>query len=187
MPSAHAQLAPAPADADGTRTATPPTIRRYAIGDIGWAIERHGRLYAEEFGWNGEFEAMVAGLFARFAETRDPAREDFWVAEIDGARVGCCFVVANADEPALAQLRCMLVEPAGRGRGVGRALLEHALDFARGAGYSGMMLWTNDTLHAARRLYESAGFRLVGEQPHHSYGVDLVGQVWRLAFRGDST
>lgn len=159
-----------------------PTLRAPAIGDIGWAIERHGRLYAEEYGWNGEFEAMVCGLFAGYLATRDPARDDFWVAEVDGARAGCCFVVANADDPSLAQLRCLLVEPAARGRGVGRALVARAIAYSRAAGYTGMVLWTHDILVPARRLYESYGFRLVASAPARAYGAELVSQTWRLDF-----
>jgi DNA-binding MarR family transcriptional regulator/GNAT superfamily N-acetyltransferase len=154
------------------------TIRAHRPGDIGWAIERHGRLYADEYGWNQEFEALVATLFAGFATRHDPARERMWIAELDGARVGCVFVVRNADDPDLAQLRCLLVDPAGRGRGVGRRLVERCIGFARGAGYRGMTLWTNDVLVSARRIYEAAGFALAKEYRHHSFGHDLVGQIW---------
>lgn len=171
-------LAPA-----STETAATPTIRRHAIGDIGWAIERHARLYAEEYGWNDEFEALVTTLFARFVSRRDPAREDFWIAELDGDRVGCTFVAANEDDPTLAQLRCLLVEPRGRGRGVGRALVDRAIAFARAAGYRGMVLWTYDILAPARQLYESSGFRLAESAPAHAYGADLVSQIWRLDFQ----
>jgi DNA-binding MarR family transcriptional regulator/GNAT superfamily N-acetyltransferase len=154
------------------------TIRAHRPGDIGWAIERHGRLYADEYGWNQEFEALVATLFAGFATRHDPARERMWIAELDGARVGCVFVVRNADDPDLAQLRCLLVDPAGRGRGVGRRLVERCIGFARGAGYRGMTLWTNDVLVSARRIYEAAGFALAKEYRHRSFGHDLVGQIW---------
>lgn len=153
-------------------------IRAHRPGDIGWAIERHGRLYADEYGWNQEFEALVATLFAGFATRHDPAHERMWVAELDGARVGCVFVVRNADDPDLAQLRCLLVDPAGRGRGVGRRLVERCIGFARGAGYRGMTLWTNDVLVSARRIYEAAGFALAKEYRHRSFGHDLVGQIW---------
>ena len=153
-------------------------IREYRIGDIGWAIERHGRLYAEEFDWNGEFEALVATLFARFAAKHDPASERFWVAEVDAERAGCVFVVRNEKDPLAAQLRCLLVDPRARGLGVGRTLVEECIRFAKSAGYERMMLWTNDVLTAARRIYEAAGFSLVEEAPHHIFGHDLIGQVW---------
>jgi DNA-binding MarR family transcriptional regulator/GNAT superfamily N-acetyltransferase len=153
-------------------------LRPYRIGDLGWAIEQHGRLYAEEFGWNGEFEALVATLFARFATNHDPQSERFWVAEVDGERAGCVFVVRNDEDPRTAQLRCLLVDPRGRGLGVGRRLVEECLRFAKSAGYERMLLWTNDVLVAARRIYEGAGFSLLEESPHHSFGHDLVGQIW---------
>jgi DNA-binding MarR family transcriptional regulator/GNAT superfamily N-acetyltransferase len=153
-------------------------IRPYRIGDVGWAIERHGRLYAQEFGWNQEFEALVATLFARFATAHDPVSEQFWVAEVDGERVGCVFVVRNEEDPLAAQLRCLLVDPAGRGLGLGRRLVDECIDFAKSAEYERIILWTNDVLVAARRIYEGAGFSLVEESPHHSFGHDLVGQIW---------
>jgi DNA-binding MarR family transcriptional regulator/GNAT superfamily N-acetyltransferase len=154
-------------------------VRPYRIGDVGWAIEQHGRLYAEEFGWNREFEALVATLFARFATNHDPESEQFWIAEVDGARVGCVFVVRNENDPRAAQLRCLLVDPRGRGLGVGRRLVDECIHFAKSAGYERMLLWTNDILVAARRVYEGAGFSLVEESPHHSFGHDLVGQIWK--------
>lgn len=154
------------------------TIREHQIGDMGWAIEQHGRLYAEEFGWNGEFEALVATLFARFAANRDPASERFWVAEVNAERVGCVFVVRNEKDPRAAQLRCLLVDPRARGLGLGRRLVDECIQFARSVGYERMLLWTNDVLTAARRIYGSAGFSLVEESPHRSFGHDLVGQVW---------
>ena len=156
-------------------------VREHAIGDIGWAIERHGRLYAQEYGWNHEFEALGAQLFAQFAARHDPARERCWIAEIDGERVGCVFLVALADDPAVAQLRCLLVDPRARGLGVGRRLVDTCIGFAREAGYARMRLWTNDVLVAARRIYQACGFALVEENRHHSFGHDLVGQVWERA------
>jgi len=164
-------------ESGATRGATI-AVRPYRIGDVGWAIEQHGRLYAEEFGWNSEFEALVAILFARFATNHDPRSEQFWVAEVDGERVGCVFVVHNEKDPRTAQLRCLLVNPSGRGLGVGRRLVDECLRFAKSAGYERMLLWTNDVLVSARRIYEGAGFSLVEESPHHSFGHDLVGQIW---------
>ncbi|MBX9403692.1 helix-turn-helix domain-containing GNAT family N-acetyltransferase [Lysobacter sp. BMK333-48F3] len=156
-------------------------IRAHAAGDIGWAIERHGRLYAEEYGWNHEFEALVAQLFAQFAARHDPARERCWIADIDGERVGCVFLVAHADDPTVAQLRCLLVDPRARGLGVGRRLVDTCLGFAREVGYARMRLWTNDVLASARRIYQACGFALIEENPHRSFGHDLVGQVWERA------
>jgi len=158
-------------------------IRTYRVGDIGWAIERHAQLYAEEYRWNEEFEALVASLFARFANEHDPAKERLWVAELEGERVGCVFVVRNEDDPSVAQLRCLLVDPKGRGLGIGKRLVAECVAFARSAGYPKMMLWTNDVLVAARHIYETAGFALAKEEPHHSFGHDLVGQIWTLDLR----
>ena len=154
------------------------TVRRHRIGDIGWAIERHGRLYADEYGWNAEFEALVASLFARFATQHDPASERCWIAERDGERVGCVFVVRNEEDPRAAQLRCLLVDPQARGLGIGRRLVDACIRFATSAGYDRILLWTNDVLVSARRIYEAAGFALVEEERHHSFGHDLVGQIW---------
>jgi len=153
-------------------------VRPYRIGDVGWAIEQHGRLYAEEFGWNGDFEALAATLFARFATNHDPEAEQFWIAEVDGERAGCVFVVRNEKDPRAAQLRCLLVTPRARGLGLGRRLVDECLAFAKSAGYERMLLWTNDVLAAARTLYVGAGFSLVEESPHRSFGHDLVAQIW---------
>jgi DNA-binding MarR family transcriptional regulator len=153
-------------------------IRTYRMGDIGWAIERHAQLYAEEYQFNEEFEALVAKLFARFANEHDPEKERMWVAELGGERVGCVFVVRSEEDPSMAQLRCLLVDPRGRGLGVGRRLVAECIAFARSADYPRMMLWTNDVLVSARRTYEAAGFALVKEERHHSFGCDLNGQVW---------
>lgn len=153
-------------------------IRTFRIGDVGWAIERHGQLYAKEFCWNQEFEALVATLFAKFATQHDAASEQFWIAEVDEERAGCVFIVRSDKDPRAAQLRCLLVEPHARGRGLGRLLVDECIRFAKSAGYERIILWTNDILVSARRIYETAGFSLVEEQPHHSFGHDLVGQIW---------
>jgi DNA-binding MarR family transcriptional regulator/GNAT superfamily N-acetyltransferase len=154
-------------------------VREPRPGDIGWAIFAHGELYAKQFSWNAEFEALVAKLFADFANKHDPAAERMWVAEMDGERVGTVFVVRNADDPDVAQLRCLLVDPKGRGLGIGTRLVDECVAFARAAGYRAIMLWTNDVLISARRIYEGAGFKLDHEYQHHSFGHDLVAQVWR--------
>ena len=154
------------------------TIRPYTVGDVGWAIERHGQLYADEYGWNEEFEALVAKLFAKFATHHDSLKEQFWVAELDGERSGCVFVVRSEKDATAAQLRCLLVDPQARGFGVGRRLVDECIRFAKSAGYREIILWTNDVLVAARRIYEAAGFSLVEESPHRSFGHDLVGQYW---------
>jgi len=153
-------------------------VRPYGIGDVGWAIERHGQLYANEFGWNREFEALVAALLAKFATRHQAGAEQFWVAEVDNLRAGCVFVVRSEKDPQAAQLRCLLVDPIARGLGVGRRLVAECISFSKAAGYRRIILWTNDVLVSARRIYEAAGFSLIEESPHHSFGHDLVGQFW---------
>ena len=153
-------------------------LRSYRPGDIGWAVERHGEIYADEFGWNEEFEGLVAAILGEFLQKHDPRRERCWIAEAQGERVACVFVVQNAEDADVAQLRCLLVEPSSRGLGIGQALVDACVSFARESGYRRMTLWTNDVLVAARRLYEAAGFTLAGEEAHHSFGQDLVAQTW---------
>jgi DNA-binding MarR family transcriptional regulator/GNAT superfamily N-acetyltransferase len=156
------------------------TLRSPRPGDIGWAIERHGRLYADEFGWNDEFEGLVAKILGAFLEKHDPARERCWIAEAAGERAGCVFLVQNTERADTAQLRCLLVEPSARGLGIGAALVDACVSFSREAGYRRMILWTNDVLTAARRIYEAAGFILIAEERHHSFGKDLTGQTWAM-------
>jgi GNAT superfamily N-acetyltransferase len=155
------------------------TIRRLGEpGDLGWTVMAHGEFYFKEFGWDTSFEALVAKIVADYANDHDDARETAWIAEQDGQRVGSVFCVA-ADEQT-AQLRILLVDPVARGHGLGVRLVDECLDFARKAGYQRMKLWTNDVLVAARKIYLSRGFILTEEEPHHSFGVDLVGQVYEL-------
>jgi GNAT superfamily N-acetyltransferase len=160
-----------------------PVIRRLGQpGDLGWVVMAHGEQYVAEFGWDTSFEGFVARIVADFAARSDDPRQAAWIAELDGRRVGCVFCV-TADEPAdgsTAQLRILLVDPSARGAGLGGRLVDRCIEFAREQGYVRMRLWTNHPLVAARRVYLSRGFRLVDEQPHHSFGVDLVGQHYEL-------
>ena len=155
-------------------------LRAPQPGDMGWVVQRNAALYAEEFGWDSSYEALVARIVADYVNTRDPEtepeRERAWIAEVDGGPAGCVFCV-RADEQT-ARLRLLLVEPWARGLGIGARLVQEVLRFARCAGYTRITLWTNDVLAAARRIYERAGFTLDDESRHHSFGKDLVGQNW---------
>jgi DNA-binding MarR family transcriptional regulator/GNAT superfamily N-acetyltransferase len=151
-------------------------LRPLAPGDGGWVVESHGRLYAREYGWNAEFEALVAEIVAGFLRAHDPGCEGAWLAERDGVNLGSVFVVRQ--DARTAKLRLLLVEPEARGLGIGRRLVRHAIAFARAAGYARMTLWTNDVLVAARGLYEQAGFVCTAREPHRSFGKDLVAETW---------
>ncbi|MFL1429414.1 MULTISPECIES: GNAT family N-acetyltransferase [unclassified Nocardiopsis] len=146
-------------------------------GDLGWVIQAHGELYAREFGWNTDFEALVARIVADYTrqDDRDGPR-GAWIARADGARAGCVFCVTDPD--GTARLRLLLVDPAARGLGLGTLLVEQCLDFARQTGAARMTLWTNSVLTSARRIYQAHGFTLTDEEPHHSFGTDLIGQNW---------
>jgi GNAT superfamily N-acetyltransferase len=153
-------------------------------GDLGWVVMAHGEVYAAELGWDNSFEALVARIVADYAAAHDPFREGAWIAECDGERVGCVFCVAKDDTTA--QLRILLVDPMARGLRLGARLVDECIDFARRAGYQRIMLWTNDPLVAARQIYLAAGFRLTSESPHHSFGVDLIGQTYELDLTTDA-
>jgi DNA-binding MarR family transcriptional regulator/ribosomal protein S18 acetylase RimI-like enzyme len=158
--------------------APPITLRTHRPGDIGWIVERHGALYAEEYGWDCTFEALVAEIGAAFLRGHDPARERCWIAEdATGERLGSVMIV-RGDDAATAKLRLLLVEPAARGRGLGRRLVAEAEAFARAAGYAAAALWTNSCLLAARRIYAAAGWRLTRAEPYRGFGHDLVGETW---------
>jgi DNA-binding MarR family transcriptional regulator/GNAT superfamily N-acetyltransferase len=156
----------------------PVLLRSHRIGDIGWVISRQSIAYAEEYGWDIGYEALVAEICAQFIKSYDASREHCWIAEVDGEPVGSVFLVKASDE--LAKLRLLLVEKKARGLGVGRALVEQCIRSAREKGYKKMTLWTQSVLVAARGIYQSAGFRCVKEEKHHSFGVDLVGETWEM-------
>jgi DNA-binding MarR family transcriptional regulator/GNAT superfamily N-acetyltransferase len=153
-------------------------LRPPAPGELGWVVQRHGAMYAAEYGWDASFEALVARIVADYAARDDHSGESAWIAELGGEPAGCVFCMRKTGTTA--QLRLLLVEPRARGLGMGGRLVTECVSFARRAGYREMVLWTNDVLHAARRIYQRAGFQLASSQPHHSFGHDLVGQDWRL-------
>jgi DNA-binding MarR family transcriptional regulator/GNAT superfamily N-acetyltransferase len=182
-PAGQARLVSALTDAQAllsgqAQVPAAPVIRPHRPGDIGWVVAAHGRLYAEDYGWDSSFEALVAEIAAKFLREFRPERERCFIAELDGAPVGSAFVVRESDM--VAKLRLVLVERRAQGLGLGKALVREAIGFARSAGYGRMVLWTNDILHAARAIYVAEGFRLVAEERHHSFGQDLVGQNWEL-------
>jgi len=153
-------------------------LRPHQPGDMGWVVHRHGVLYAQEYGWDEQFEALVASIVARFIQHYDPKRERCWIAERNGEIVGCAFLVTKTKR--VAKLRLLLIEPKARGLGLGARLVGQCVSFARQAGYRKVVLWTNSVLHAARHIYEGVGFHMVHEEPHHSFGHDLVAETWEL-------
>jgi DNA-binding MarR family transcriptional regulator/GNAT superfamily N-acetyltransferase len=161
-----------------TRSDPKITLRPHRAGDIGWVIERHSVIYTGEYGWNLKFEALVGEIASKFLSHNNPHRERCWIAELDGARVGCVFLVERSKT--IAQLRLLLVEPSARGHGIGQRLVAECIEFARKAGYSRMRLWTNDVLLSARRIYQAAGFHLIEEEKHSSWGKPLTSQTWEM-------
>ncbi len=161
--------------------ARPPVLilRPHRPGDMGWVTSANAEIYAREYGWDTSYEALVAKITAEFIENFDPKRERCWIAEMDGERVGSVFVVRKTD--AIAKLRLLIIDPKARGLGLGKRFVDECLRFAKEAGYSSMTLWTQSILTAARAIYARAGFKLVAEEPHHSFGVDLIGETWERA------
>lgn len=167
---------------------TPQTPISYILrspqpGDMGWVVQRHGELYASEYGWNEQFEALVAEIVASYLRHYDAQYERCWIAEKDGQPVGSVFVVKNS--PVEAKLRMLLVDPKGRGMGLGTRLVEEAIRFARQTKYQKMVLWTNSVLSAARHIYAKTGFTLVSSEPFHDFGKDLISETWELSLTRD--
>jgi GNAT superfamily N-acetyltransferase len=153
-------------------------LRHLQPGDMGWVIEQHGKIYAQEYGWNWEFEALVAGICADFVKNFQPEWERCWIAEKDGIRVGSVFVVKQ--EQGVAKLRMLILTPEARGLGLGMRLTDEAIAFARTKGYKKMVLWTNACLLAARSIYEKRGFELIQTEVYEGFGKDLVSETWEL-------
>jgi DNA-binding MarR family transcriptional regulator/GNAT superfamily N-acetyltransferase len=158
----------------------PFTLRTHRPGDMGMVVALEGAGYVDQFGWDGTFEALAARIVADFLDRYDPSCERCWIAEIDSRHVGHVFLVRHPDQPGTAKLRLLYVDPSARGLGLGHALVDECIRFARVSGYGRITLWTQSMLRAAHRIYQAAGFRLVREEPHHSFGKDLTGQTWEL-------
>lgn len=163
---------------DPDRPRSQPTLRTHRPGDMGWVVAEHGRQYAEQYGFDSSFESLTAEITAKFLASYDASCERCWIAEVDGKPAGSVFLVKHT--PKIAKLRLFLVDPAARGRGAGKMLVNECITFARASGYSKITLWTQSNLVAARGIYKSAGFVHVGTEPHRSFGQDLIGETWEL-------
>ncbi|KAL6885684.1 acyl-CoA N-acyltransferase [Trichoderma evansii] len=161
-----------------------PTIRTHRPGDLGYIIHRHAEIYCNDYGWDGQFELLVAKVAADFLEHYDPSAERCWVAERDGKFLGSVMLVREKKAEHTAKLRLLLVEPAARGLGLGKQLVNQCIQFAKEVGYHRIVLWTQSILESARKLYRNAGFRLMEEEKHLSFGAELVGEHWELDLRG---
>lgn len=155
------------------------SLREHRAGDMGWIVSRQGALYTEEYGWTMEYEALAADIVAQFLKNFDPLRERCWIAERDGAPVGAVMIVKQSKT--IAKLRLLHVERTARGLGIGTRLVEECIRFSRAVGYRKITLWTQSNLVAARHIYKAAGFTCVANEPHHSFGKDLIGETWELA------
>jgi GNAT superfamily N-acetyltransferase len=160
---------------------TPYVLRQPRSGDLGWVVQQHGLLYNREYGWDQRFEGLTAEVVAHFVRHFDPARERCWIAELDGTRVGSVFLVKHPTRPGVARLRLLLVDPAARGLGIGKRLVQECTAFARAAGYHTITLWTDSALQAARAIYRSAGYRVVLTEPHDLFGEGRIAETWELA------
>jgi DNA-binding MarR family transcriptional regulator/GNAT superfamily N-acetyltransferase len=163
-----------------TEQQAPFVLRPHRPGDMGWVVHRQAVLYAQEYGWDETYEALISRIVADFIDRFDPKRERCWIAERDGEIVGSVFLIRHPERAGVAQLRLLYVERSARGLGIGRRLVRECTQFARQTGYKTITLWTNSVLTSARKIYEAEGYRLVNEKPHHTFGQDLVGQTWEL-------
>lgn len=163
----------------GLKYSEPYFLRQHQPGDMGWVVQKHGTLYAEEYGWDEGFEALVAQIVADFIHDYNPKKERCWIAEMNGENVGCVFLVQDTDT--VAKLRLLLVDPKARGLGLGTRLVEECIRFARRKGYRKIVLWTNHVLKEARHIYDKLGFKRVKEEKHHSFGHDLIGETWEMS------
>lgn len=158
----------------------PFVLRPHRPGDMGWIVHRQAVLYAQEYGWDETYEALISHIVADFVERFDPKRERCWIAERNGEIVGSVFLIKHPERAGVAQLRLLYVERGTRGLGIGRRLVRECTEFARQTGYKTITLWTNSVLTSARKIYQAEGYQLIAEKPHHSFGHDLVGQTWEL-------